>query len=65
MKYAPTIYALRELFVLINSGNTSSNDGKHYVPARPLGLYTIKNRVKCAWAVFTGKADAVVWPQDQ
>jgi hypothetical protein len=37
------------------------NDVKVIVPARPLGLDTIPNRFKQAWAVFTGKADALYW----
>lgn len=46
----------------------SSNDGKNYVPARPLpwsGIYGTFLRLKDAWAVFRGKADAFTWPQDQ
>lgn len=34
---------------------------KQWVPGRPLGLDTIPNRFKQAWAVFTGKADALYW----
>jgi len=30
-------------------------------PARPCGLDTISNRVRLAWAVLTGRADAVFW----
>lgn len=33
------------------------------VPVRPLGLDTIPNRVRLAWAVLTGKADAVFWDE--
>lgn len=37
-------------------------DGR-YVPARPLPFYGgIVGRFKAAWLVFTGKADALVWP---
>lgn len=38
---------------------------ERWVPARPLGYYSLRNRIKCAWLVFTGKADALVWPMDQ
>lgn len=34
---------------------------KRWVPGRPLGFDTIPNRFKLAWAVFTGKADALYW----
>ena len=36
-----------------------------FVPARPMGYASFKQRFKCAWLVFTGKADALVWPGDQ
>lgn len=38
-------------------------NGKWY-PARPLGMDTIGHRLKCAWLVFTGKYDVLVWPED-
>ena len=37
-------------------------DGQ-WVPARPLGFYSLWHRIRCAWLVFTGKADALKWPQ--
>ena len=39
-------------------------DGK-WVPARPIGLSYFSNRIKLAWMVFTGKADALIWPIGQ
>ena len=33
-----------------------------YVPARPIGF---ASRIKAAWLVLIGKADALVWPGDQ
>jgi hypothetical protein len=34
-----------------------------YVPARPMkNLDTLPERLRLAWAVFTGKADALFWP---
>lgn len=35
-------------------------DGK-YVPARSEGFSSWRYRLKAAWLVFTGKADALVW----
>lgn len=35
-------------------------DGK-WVCARPLPFYSIGNRLKAAWLVFTGQADALIW----
>lgn len=31
-------------------------------PARPLPYETMFGRWKAAWLVFTGRADALVWP---
>lgn len=36
-------------------------DGR-WVPARPLPFYSLTQRWKAAWLVFTGKADALTWP---
>lgn len=33
-----------------------------WVPIRTLGRTDLPHRLKAAWLVFTGKADAVVWP---
>lgn len=33
-----------------------------WVPSRPLGLASIRVRLRAAWLVLTGKADALVWP---
>lgn len=31
------------------------------VPARPIGFPSLRNRIRCAWLVFTCRADAVEW----
>jgi hypothetical protein len=36
-------------------------DGR-YVPARSEGSSIVNSRVKAAWLVFTGKADALIYP---
>ena len=35
-----------------------------WVPCRPVGP-PMKWRLKAAWLVLTGKADAVIWPNEQ
>jgi hypothetical protein len=30
--------------------------------ARPFGMYSLRSRLRLAWAVFTGRADALFWP---
>lgn len=44
---------------------TAIRVNRKYVPARPLGFPSIISRFKCAWMVFTGRADALIWPEDQ
>lgn len=63
MKKAPNIWRLRDLFVAAN-GSQAEIEGR-WVPARPLGFYGVTHRFRAAWMVFTGKADAVVWPGNQ
>lgn len=36
-------------------------DGR-YVPARPIGFQSIRYRIRATWLVWTGRADALVWP---
>lgn len=71
MKNAPTVYTLTDLHDMCNSRNSLAGiEDKDtgmvlWVPARPLGFYSIGSRIKAAWLVFTGKADAVIWPGNQ
>ena len=32
-----------------------------WIPSRPEGFASPRNRIKAAWLVFTGRADALVW----
>jgi hypothetical protein len=38
---------------------------QRWVPARPMGYQSFGARLKAAWLVFTGRADAVIWPGGQ
>ena len=62
-KQAPS--ALNATQLIVNGWPSQAEivvtDKKVWVPGRPLGLDTIRNRFKQAWAVFTGKADALYW----
>lgn len=65
---APLIYRLE--LILKNTDNfknSQTQDPKtgEWIPARPLGYYSICHRIKCAWMVFTGKADVLRWPGGQ
>lgn len=37
------------------------HDGR-WVPARPYGFQTIGRRIRATWLVWTGQADALIWP---
>ena len=70
-KKTPTVYDLKDLHQACISGNDLAgirdpNTGiTSWVPARPEGYWTLGNRIKAAWLVFSGKADAVKWPGGQ
>lgn len=57
------IYKLQDLIDSAFTNYMKTPDGC-WVPARPLGM-DIKQRIKSAWKVLTGKADAVIWPEGQ
>ena len=64
---APNIWTLRNLMKDINgnSGTRRMLKNGEWVPARPNGLDTIPSRFKAAMMVFNGKADALIWPEDE
>lgn len=61
MKQAPTRWTGIELVRHINTGPRERHPGGHEQPARPIGFYSLQSRIRLAWAVFTGKADALFW----
>ena len=75
MRKAPTTYDLLQIWRMVgNNGHPQCRImmyGKGevgsiaWVPARPVGLFGLRNRLRCAWLAFTGRADVVVWPQDK
>lgn len=62
MKKTPKIYYLNDLKEIDDNSVFIENE---WVPARSLGLPSIKNRLHYAWLVFSGKADVLVWPKGQ
>lgn len=58
-----TIWKLKDLFVHANS--TSAEINNNWVPARPVGLLTIRNKIRAVMLVLRNKADVVVWPEGQ
>ena len=63
MKKAPSIYKLNDLIQHVKETESLIN-GK-WVPTRSLGLNTLRSRIRCAWIVFKGKGDVVIWPENQ
>ncbi len=63
MKKYPTLYGLATITDVAKQGPKTQINGKWY-PARPLGYQSLLYRFLCAWDVFRGYADAVVWPED-
>ena len=65
MKKSPALWDLAELVEWAKHPHVTTDHEGAWVPGRPLGLYTLGNRIRTAWGVFTGKYDAVKWPAGQ
>ena len=63
MKKSPKVWRLPTLLREV-SKVSACVDGE-YVPSRPVGFHSFGNRIRCAWLVFVGSADAVIWPEDE
>lgn len=37
-------------------------NGRDYVPARAHRTFSLRHRLRATWLVFTGRADALIWP---
>lgn len=61
MKY-PGIVQVGDIIANANAVQHQIPPGMAWVPARPLGYASWRHRWKAAWLVFTGRADALVWP---
>lgn len=67
MSHAPSEWELASLLDYAKSGECQAGVKiaglTQYVPARPMkNLDTLAERMRLAWAVFTGRADALFWP---
>lgn len=65
MKPVSILYMSRQFLETCQELMARAPGAPGYVPARPLGWSSIRVRLRAAWLVFTGKADALVWEQDQ
>ena len=62
MKRAPNLLGVMFLYDHVKSGPKAQTAAGVWVPARPLGFFSLRNRIKLAWGVFVGRYDAVKWP---
>lgn len=63
MSRYPNRFTVASLVQSANCNQAGING--RWVPARPLGYCSLWSRFALAWQVFTGKADAVFWPEGQ
>jgi hypothetical protein len=59
---APYAWTVTRLADYVQSGEAVVVTPTGPKPARPYGEFSMRSRISLAWAVFTGKADAVFWP---
>lgn len=59
---APCEWTIRSIAEHIKSGPQLSRDDQTWEPTRPFGYYSLRSRLRLAWMVFTGRADALRWP---
>jgi hypothetical protein len=64
MKKAPNIWALRDFFAFAQHNYTQTVRGT-WTHARPIGLFSLRHRLRCAWWAFTGHCDLILWPEDE
>lgn len=55
-------YMSRRWLEMAASAERQMPDGR-YAPARPEPYHSIFQRWRATWLVFTGRADALVWPE--
>jgi len=63
MSKYPNVWTISGLAKAVSSCSAEING--RWVPARPLGFASFSSRVRIAWLVFTGRADALIWPEGQ
>ena len=63
-KYPAIIYMSEAWVRQLSQCHVGLSDGR-WVPARALPFLGMFGRWRAAWLVFTGKADALVWPGGQ
>ena len=62
LNQAPYDWTIGKLITHIQTGPRTQIKGGDWQPARPYGLFSLRSRLRLAWLVFTGQADALRWP---
>lgn len=62
---APNEWTIAGITKHIKEGSQTLTHQGVWEPARPYGLYSMMYRIKLAWKVFTGEADALLWPDQR
>jgi hypothetical protein len=62
LKKSPNIISIFGIHNLLDCQALIENE---WVPARPIGYFSLINRLKCAWIVFIGHGDVLLWPNGQ
>lgn len=65
MRKAPSVYTLSSLKATLDMNVGTSRNGNTWYPARPMGFFSVRSRLRLAWEVFTGRADVLRWPDHQ
>jgi hypothetical protein len=65
MRHTPGVFTIQSLLSSANEVSVSLPGSNEWVPARPTVAIGFRSRCRAAWLVFTGRADAVVWPAGQ
>lgn len=62
----PTVYTPASVVQCASENQAGLPDGR-WVALRPLGWQgiSLRHRIRCAWLVFTGRADVLRWEGDQ
>lgn len=60
MRKTPNIYTIESLVEIVTTTRRLKK-GKKWVPVRPLSVPSVSKRIRAAWLVFSGQADAVRW----
>ena len=59
---APQEWTIEQLVDCMKYGDSVQAQDGSWQPARGYGMYSLRSRMRLAWMVFTGKADALRWP---